>query len=431
MNKYSIIDIETTGANREGQRIIEIAIINFDGQEIEEQFTTLINPEKPISYQIQRLTGIDNQMVADAPKFYEVAKKIVEMTEGRIFVAHNVFFDYKFLQREFSDLGYTFRRDVFCTCKSARKAFPGLFSYSLKNLCLHFNIPRKNAHRALSDAEDALQLLKLMGDKLSKQQEISQELSKEDYLLPAQLKNFHFDHYPESYGIYFMYSDDRSLLYVGKSKNVRQRLKQHFKNFNGTTREEKLKSEVSTVEYIETYHSLPTSLLELHFIKILRPKYNRAQRTRIFRYGLKLKESPFPEIKIVTTTSELETAYLFSSKTHARNRLQTLYQKMFGLDIFDLHFQQKIQLFYQTLGHEKFYQQLKKAYDEMHFSYEDQLLSSSSHYSSPMWVIELRNNQLYSITINNQASIRLKETPDMRSIFQKEFPKLKRVNHEK
>lgn len=427
MKKFSIIDIETTGANRDGQRIIEIGIINFDGHEVEETFSTLINPEKPISYQIQRLTGIDNEMVAHAPKFFEVAKKIVEMTEGRIFVAHNVFFDYKFLQREFSDLGYAFKREVFCTCKSARRVFPGLPSYSLKNLSLHFNLERESAHRALSDAKDAFELFRQIQAKLSGQLDITPE----DYLLPAQLKNFSFENFPETYGVYFMYGEDHSLLYVGKSKNVRQRLKQHFKNFKGTIREEKLKSEVVTVDYLETFHQLPTSLLELHFIKTLRPKYNRAQRARIFRYGLKLKESPFPEIKIVTTTSELETAYLFSTKTHAQKKLQNIYQKIFGLDLFDLQFQQKIQIFYHTLGHEIFFNKLKKIYDDMLFIFEDQKLTSLTNSQNPDWELQIKNNQIFNLKLSNHPTIKLTETPDMRSILQKEFPRLKRVSNEK
>lgn len=427
MNKFSIIDIETTGANRDGQRIIEIGIINFDGHEVEETFSTLINPEKPISYQIQRLTGIDNEMVAHAPKFFEVAKKIVEMTEGRIFVAHNVFFDYKFLQREFSDLGYAFKREVFCTCKSARRVFPGLPSYSLKNLSLHFNLERESAHRALSDAKDAFELFRQIQAKLSGQLDITPE----DYLLPAQLKNFSFENFPETYGVYFMYGEDHSLLYVGKSKNVRQRLKQHFKNFKGTSREEKLKSEVVTVDYLETFHQLPTSLIELHFIKTLRPKYNRAQRARIFRYGLKLKESPFPEIKIVTTTSELETAYLFSTKTHAQKKLQNIYQNIFGLDLFDLQFQQKIQIFYHTLGHEIFFNKLKKIYDDMLFIFEDQKLTSLTNSQNPDWELQIKNNQIFNLKLSNHPTIKLTETPDMRSILQKEFPRLKRVSNEK
>ena len=158
--KYSIIDLETTGLNALGQKIIEIAIINYDGNIIEEVFSVLIHPEKFISHGITMITGITNEMVTNSPKFYQVAKKVVEMTEDRIFVGHNVFFDYRFLQKEFQDLGFSYRRDVFCTSKVSRSVFPGLESYSLKSLCTEFKISRKSVHRALSDAEECLEIFK-------------------------------------------------------------------------------------------------------------------------------------------------------------------------------------------------------------------------------------------------------------------------------
>ena len=144
MQNYCIVDVETTGANRQGQKITEIAIIKTDGEKVIEEFSTLINPERRIPIRITYLTGITNEMVQDAPKFYEVAKRIIEMTEDCVFVAHNVFFDYQFIQREFNELGFQFRKKLFCTVKNARLAFPGLKSYSLKNLSAHFKIELKN-----------------------------------------------------------------------------------------------------------------------------------------------------------------------------------------------------------------------------------------------------------------------------------------------
>ena len=254
MKKYSVIDLETTGSNRLGQKIIEIAIINYDGDQIEEVFSTLIHPEKFISHQITLLTGITNEMVASAPKFYEVARKIVEMTEGRVVVAHNVFFDYRFLQREFRDLGYVFHRQVFCTCTSFRRAFPGHISYSLRSLCADLGINQRSTHRALSDAENCLELLKLIHTG-------SLPEFKTDHLIPSQLSGFSFENYPETPGLYFMYDKDGALLYIGKSVNIRSRLKQHFKQFSGFAREHEMKSRVMRVEYMECYHDLPTSLL--------------------------------------------------------------------------------------------------------------------------------------------------------------------------
>ncbi|MDD4976256.1 MAG: 3'-5' exonuclease [Bacteriovorax sp.] len=166
-NKFSIVDLKTTGSNREGQKIIEIAIINYDERKkcVEETFSTLINPEKCINHQITLLTGITNLKAMEAPYFYKVAKKIVEMTNGRTIVAHNAVFDYRFLQREFMDLGYNYEREIFCIYKTAKDLFPNLPSYSLEDLCNYFKIKQKRAHRALSDTENCLELLKIISAK--------------------------------------------------------------------------------------------------------------------------------------------------------------------------------------------------------------------------------------------------------------------------
>jgi len=137
---YAIVDIETTGGSPQTEKITEIAILLYDGQKIVHEYATLINPEKEIPYFITALTGITNEMVATAPKFYEVAREIVELTENNIFVAHNSSFDYSFIRNEFKQLGYEFKRDQLCTVRLSRKLIPGLKSYSLGNLCDDLNI---------------------------------------------------------------------------------------------------------------------------------------------------------------------------------------------------------------------------------------------------------------------------------------------------
>ena len=159
---YTIVDIETTGGSSRNDRITEIAIIVHDGEKVIDQFVTLINPERSIPYFITGLTGISNEMVADAPKFYEVARKIVEMTEGRIFVAHNAGFDYHFIRQEFKSLGYPFKRDILCTLKLSRRFIPGLRSYSLGNLCEEINIKINHRHRARGDAEATVKLFEML-----------------------------------------------------------------------------------------------------------------------------------------------------------------------------------------------------------------------------------------------------------------------------
>jgi DNA polymerase III subunit epsilon len=157
---YAVVDIETAGGNAKTGKITEIAIFIFDGETITDSFTSLVDPECYIPQFITQLTGIDNQMVKDAPKFYQIAKKVVELTENRIFVAHNAPFDYGFIRKEFADLGYDFTRKTLCTVKLSRKYLPGFPSYSLGELCSQLNIPIKNRHRAAGDALATTHLLK-------------------------------------------------------------------------------------------------------------------------------------------------------------------------------------------------------------------------------------------------------------------------------
>lgn len=149
---YSIIDIETTGGSPKNEKITEIAVFVHDGSRIVDEFCTLINPEKNIPPYITGITGINNAMVAKAPKFYQIAKTIVELTENTFLVAHNASFDYGFICEEFRQLGYSYRRDKLCTVKLTRQLIPGLRSYSLGKLCNELNISITDRHRARGDA---------------------------------------------------------------------------------------------------------------------------------------------------------------------------------------------------------------------------------------------------------------------------------------
>jgi DNA polymerase III subunit epsilon len=159
---YAVVDIETNGGSHRTGKITEIAIFIFDGEKVTDSFHSLINPESEIPYYITKLTGITNEMVATAPKFYEVAKKIVEVTANKIFVAHNVGFDYNFIRQEFKDLGYDYRRKTLCTVELSRKYLPGHPSYSLGNICQALNIEINGRHRAAGDARATVELLRLV-----------------------------------------------------------------------------------------------------------------------------------------------------------------------------------------------------------------------------------------------------------------------------
>lgn len=162
---FAIIDIETTGNKYNFGKITEIAIYQHNGQQITGEYSTLINPEMDIPIFITQLTGIDNSMIKDAPKFYEVAKKIIEMTDGRTFIAHNVNFDYKFIKEEYKRLGYEYNQKTLCTVKMSRRILPGHRSYSLGKLCSDLGIEINGRHRAAGDALATVKLFEILLDR--------------------------------------------------------------------------------------------------------------------------------------------------------------------------------------------------------------------------------------------------------------------------
>ncbi len=178
---YAIIDIETTGQASSTGKITEIAIFIHNGFEITDSFTSLINPECYIPGFITNLTGIDNEMVKNAPRFFEIARKIVEITQDKIFVAHNVSFDYRFIQEEFIRLGYDYQRKTMCTVRMGRKFIPGYKSYSLGKLCDELNISINGRHRAAGDALATVKLFEMI---------LARKALKESKQTPNQLRLF-------------------------------------------------------------------------------------------------------------------------------------------------------------------------------------------------------------------------------------------------
>ncbi|MEO1257823.1 MAG: exonuclease domain-containing protein [Bacteroidota bacterium] len=281
---FAIIDIETTGGRAVNDKITEVAIVLHDGQKILDQFETLVNPERSIPYGITELTGITNEMVAEAPRFYEVAKKIVQMTEGAIFVAHNVRFDYSFIQEEFRRLGFTYMRKNLCTVRLARKAFPGLPSYSLSNLIRHFNLNVGARHRAMGDTMATVDLFERIMQVNSTDENIRQmvNLGVKESLLPTNFSMEKIHALPEHCGVYYFHDQAGNVVYVGKSLNIKKRVAEHFKV--KTEKARKLQAAVHDVSYEITGSELVALLMESHEIKRLMPSINRAQKVRQFPY---------------------------------------------------------------------------------------------------------------------------------------------------
>jgi len=276
---YAIIDIETTGGNASRERITEIAIYIHDGQKVVNEYSTLINPECKVPPFVARLTGISDEMLVNAPKFFEVAREIVEITEGCTFVAHNAPFDYSFVKQEFLNLGYKYKRPVLCTVKMSRKLLPGYASYSLGNLCNSLGIQITSRHRA---SGDALATVKLFERLLSVDPTLSQIPT--DGLHPT-LDRSIFSRLPTTAGVYYFHDEKGKLLYIGKSKNIHSRVLSHFQN-STTSKAIEMRSNTASISFEETGSELIALLLESDEIKKHKPLHNRLQRRTLYKYGL-------------------------------------------------------------------------------------------------------------------------------------------------
>ncbi len=330
--KYAIIDIETTGLSAGKEKITEIAIYLHNGKELTGHFSTLINPEKKIPYRITQMTGINDRMVENAPKFYEVAKQIVELTEDTVIVGHNVRFDYSFIRHEFLSLGYDYQRKTIDTVKLARRLLPGYPSYSLGNLCKSLGIENHALHRADGDALATVKLFELL---------LSLEDDPENPKVSntAQERNRQIlEPLPHAPGVYYFYNQAGDLIYVGKSKDIHSRVQQHLNN-NSTKKALEMKNNLYRVEYALTGNELVALLLESAEIKKHLPLFNRAQLRSYFNYGLYSfeDENGYIRLKIIRITDNSSPLYTYTSAQEAKEHVAkiterfNLCQKLTGL----------------------------------------------------------------------------------------------------
>lgn len=331
VRKYAIIDIETTGGLYNRDKIIEIAIIVTDGKKIIDQYESLINPERSIPYSITRITGIDDDMVIDAPKFYEVARKIVEITDGCVFIAHNVNFDYGFIKHEFRNLGYAFNKKRLCTVKLTRILMPGLSSYGLDNLIRHFNLQVENRHRAYGDTYATFEIFSYLYQNRLDEQHIDLIINDgiDASVLPHGMDIDMIHDSPETPGVYYLSNVHKRIIYVGKAKNIKDRLFQHFRNLS--RKSVNIHNQVHHIHHNETGNELIALLLELHEIKTIQPELNKSLRRNNYPYGLYYDPNASHEkasILILKHNNASDKKYekikLFGSKISADTFLQTL-----------------------------------------------------------------------------------------------------------
>ena len=334
---YAILDIETTGGQFNEEGITEIAIYKFDGHEVVDQFISLVNPEIPIQPFVVKLTGINNAMLRSAPKFFEVAKRIIEMTADCVIVAHNASFDYRILRTEFRRLGYDFESQTLCTVELSKKLLPEQPSHSLGKLVRALGIPMADRHRASGDALATVKLFKILLEK-----DLEKEIVKDFIKLEIQkgiapkLLDI-VSKLPAKTGVYYIHNEKGNLIYIGKSRNIKKRINQHFTGT--TTKCKKIQAEVFTVTYEETGSELVALLKESEEIKINKPIYNRAQRKSIFQLALYAEkdEKGYINLKLQKADGRKKEITSFTSIQEGKNALfritshYNLCQKLTGL----------------------------------------------------------------------------------------------------
>ncbi len=328
---FAILDIETTGGSPKTEKITEIAIYFHDGEKVVSEWSSLLNPEKNIPYFITGLTGITNEMVADAPKFYEVARELVERTENHTIVGHNVSFDYSFIKSEFKRLGFAYDRNTLCTVKLSRKTFPGHKSYSLGKICKELGITIMDRHRAAGDALATVKLfemirdnqngengLDLISEPIGRYKNLNENLTVED-----------IESLPEACGTYYFFDDKKQLLYIGKSKDIRHRVLSHLGNTT-SKRALEMKQRIHSISYELTGSELIALLKESKEIKEQKPMYNRAQKRSSYYWGLYTGKDEFGYItfslrKVSEMPEDPVTSY--NNKKEAREALTRMVEK--------------------------------------------------------------------------------------------------------
>lgn len=284
---YAVVDIETTGGFAAAHGITEIAIHVHNGVKVIDTYETLINPRQHIPIHIQALTGITNEMAEKAPDFSEVADDIYRLLFGKIFVAHNVNFDYSFIKHHLEACGYTLNSQKLCTVRLSRKLFPGFPSYSLGKLCNSLGVSIQNRHRAGGDAAaTAIILGKLIkedtegiiGDTLKK--------TSKEQVLPPNLQRDAIDQLPNVPGVYYFKDQKGKVIYVGKAKQLKKRVCTHFSGHNAGQQRQNFLKNIHSIDFQTCGTELMALILEATEIKKLWPENNRAMKRFEQKYSL-------------------------------------------------------------------------------------------------------------------------------------------------
>lgn len=324
---YTVVDIETTGGSH-GNRITEIAAVKTDGTQVLDSYETLINPEVFIPKSITLLTGITNPMVAEAPKFEDIAQEFLAFLEDTVFIAHNVSFDYGIIKNHFEDLGITFNKKKLCTVRLSRGIIPGHASYSLGKICPALGIKNHSRHRAMGDTMATVELFHylLTQDKEDFVYYSLNQLNKEA-MLPPNLEKKEFEDLPNTAGVYYLLGEKMEILYVGKAKDIKKRIVTHFTE--KSRKKSELLRKIYHVSCVETGNELIALLLESDEIKKHYPFYNKAQKNKSHDYHVCYYEGQDGVLRVDVFLKKFakNSIQSFSSMTMAKDHLYKLVEK--------------------------------------------------------------------------------------------------------
>jgi DNA polymerase-3 subunit epsilon len=289
------VDLETTGGSAAYDRITEVGIVRVVNGELVEEWSSLVNPERPIPAYIQAFTGISNDMVADAPRFAEIAAAVRQKLQGAVFVAHNARFDYSFLRSEFLKSDMNFSAKVLCTVKLSRRLFPEYARHNLDAVMERNGLSCGARHRALGDARVLHDFwFKLRRDIAEPRLAAAVQTVLGAYRLPAHLPPGLADDLPEGPGVYRFFGEDNTLLYVGKSNSLRARVCSHFAAEDAGSKDRRLGRQVRRVDWVETAGELGAMLREAEWLRIQKPLFNRRAKAGALPHTLRVRTPQTP-----------------------------------------------------------------------------------------------------------------------------------------
>lgn len=284
---YAIVDIETTGGYAAANGITEIAVCISDGQNIVQRFQTLLNPVYTIPKYVAALTGITNEMVEFERPFSSIAGELFDMLSDKIFVAHNVNFDYSFVKHHLAKSGYELNCKKLCTVRLGRQILPGLPGYGLGKICKYLGIVIEDRHRAAGDALATTRLFHhlLVCDTKGHVRTMLKTGSKEQFL-PPNISPSTFKALPHQPGVYYFHDKSGKVIYVGKAKDIAKRVNSHFSNNKINRQKQEFLKKVYDISYKAMATELMAFIMESIEIKKLWPEQNRSQKRFEQAYGL-------------------------------------------------------------------------------------------------------------------------------------------------